>query len=345
MLSLFDSFLMATNRNKRMLKGGRKMTADSKNNYRYVRRLLILFVEKTGFELRIKSIGNNKRLFEQEKRYYEKLYLQFTNFLFDDQGHFDNYVGHNIKMLKTFLKWVNHHKGISLGPFYQNFHVWKEDIQIIALEPEQLQFLISDEIFEARLNALQKRTKDLFVFGCTVGLRVSDLLNLKNENLEWQSDNSVYLKTISQKTHTFTRIKLPAYAVAIVQRNKTRGKMLFRKTDRRNFNKQIKQLAELAGWTYDLPKYRTQRGIPFIQQAPNKCRKQYRFCDLVSTHTMRRTAITTMLNLGVDETTVRKISGHTPGSTEFYKYVKYNQHRLDQQTDAMFEKLTQKAVI
>jgi len=36
---------------------------------------------------------------------------------------------------------------------------------------------------------------------------------------------------------------------------------------------------------------------------------------------MRRTAITTLLLMGVDESSVRRISGHAPGSKEFYRYV------------------------
>ena len=36
---------------------------------------------------------------------------------------------------------------------------------------------------------------------------------------------------------------------------------------------------------------------------------------------MRRTAITTLLLLGVDEISVRRISGHAAGSKEFYRYV------------------------
>ena len=36
---------------------------------------------------------------------------------------------------------------------------------------------------------------------------------------------------------------------------------------------------------------------------------------------MRRTAITTLLLMGVDECSVRRISGHAPGSKEFYRYV------------------------
>jgi site-specific recombinase XerD len=63
---------------------------------------------------------------------------------------------------------------------------------------------------------------------------------------------------------------------------------------------------------------------------------------LVSTHTMRRTAISTLLNLGVDENYVRKISGHSAGSKEFYKYVKYGQKQMDDAVAIAFEKLAEK---
>jgi intergrase/recombinase len=70
--------------------------------------------------------------------------------------------------------------------------------------------------------------------------------------------------------------------------------------------------------------------------------KELRFCDVVSSHTMRRTAITTMLSLGVHEQLVRKISGHTPNSKEFYRYVSWSQTLQDRSTEEMFAKLEQK---
>jgi hypothetical protein len=54
---------------------------------------------------------------------------------------------------------------------------------------------------------------------------------------------------------------------------------------------------------------------------------------------MRRTAITTMLRLGMNEQAVRRISGHAPGSKEFYRYVAYSQTFLDSETDRLFDRL------
>ena len=43
-----------------------------------------------------------------------------------------------------------------------------------------------------------KRFKDVFVFGCTIGLRFLDIFNLTNKNFEKQN-NDWYLKIKSQK--------------------------------------------------------------------------------------------------------------------------------------------------
>jgi hypothetical protein len=42
------------------------------------------------------------------------------------------------------------------------------------------------------------------------------------------------------------------------------------------------------------------------------------------------------------EQLVRKISGHAPGSKEFYRYVAWSQAYQDQQTQQVFEELGKK---
>lgn len=54
---------------------------------------------------------------------------------------------------------------------------------------------------------------------------------------------------------------------------------------------------------------------------------------------MRRTAITSMLRLKMPEHLVKKVSGHSPNSKEFYKYVAISQNKLDEETDKVFSKL------
>lgn len=54
---------------------------------------------------------------------------------------------------------------------------------------------------------------------------------------------------------------------------------------------------------------------------------------------MRRTAITTMLMMGMKEHVVKQISGHSNDSKSFYRYVNLVQSYLDNEMDEVFNKL------
>jgi intergrase/recombinase len=60
---------------------------------------------------------------------------------------------------------------------------------------------------------------------------------------------------------------------------------------------------------------------------------------------MRKTAITTMLCLGMPENLVRKISGHAPGSKDFFRYVQLSQKYMDNETEKIFEILKNKTLL
>lgn len=106
-----------------------------------------------------------------------------------------------------------------------------------------------------------------------------------------------------------------------------------------NFNKYSRELIEKAGWTYWVDKTRTKRGVSKIIKKLNT-KNRFRFCDLITSHTMRRTAITTYLALGMPEQLVRRISGHSQGSKEFFRYVRYSDEILDQEISRIHLKFT-----
>ena len=134
---------------------------------------------------------------------------------------------------------------------------------------------------------------------------------LTNKNFE-KIDGEWYLKLKSKKTKTFSFIKLSAYAVIIFQRYTTLNNkaLLFGTTSLFNFNKSLKQIGELAGFTSPIEVSREKQGK--TQKLTKKTdTSKNRFCDKMSSHMMRRTAITTLLILGMPEHLVRKISGHS----------------------------------
>lgn len=295
--------------------------------------------------LRIKVTGSqNKRIFITERNYWKKFYHQFTQFLYQQKNCYNNYVGTVIKTIRIFFNFLNRDIGIDTGSFYKSFYVCREELPIVTLMLEQLQYLINNPLFETQLSKPLQKAKDIFVFGSTVALRVSDLSAIKFIDVE-RVGACWYLPVKTIKTGTSVRIKLPGYAVEIIEkfRSSAKGrKSIFPPVPRTRFNNQLKTIAELAGWVNDMGRLRTKRGIQ--AKSKGKAKKElYRFCDLVSSHTMRCTAITTMLMLGMKEHVVRKISGHADNSKSFYRYVNLVQSYLDNEMDEVFGKLVEVA--
>ncbi len=261
--------------------------------------------------------------------------MKYTAFLLK-KGYTDNYIGFHFKNIKVFFAYLEQDGFPGISQVSKSFYIRKEEIPVLVLLPEQLSFLINNTEFEQTLTPKLKRTKDFFVFGCTVALRFSDLLRLKKSNLV-KTNSSCYLRVVSQKTETETQIKLPAYALKILEQNKSSNNFILPRISMVNLNKSIKELIEAAGWTHQLPKIRSKNGKKIEIKSKNN--KPSRFCDQMSSHVMRRTAITTMLILGVPEQVVRKISGHAASSKEFYRYVNFSKAFQDQETDMMFERL------
>jgi integrase len=335
-LSLYEKFIDDNKKGKRLQPNGKKLTEGTIANYTNTFLLLKDFSAQKKFKLKISSIKRlSARETETEKNYWKKFYKKFSDYLYNEVDCYDNYAGQCFKNIKVFFSYLNKEMAILTGSFHKLFYIRKEQVQIFPLMPEELNFLIYNKQFEDRLPKKMREVKDVFVFGCTVALRVSDLINLQKANLR-VTNNHHYLCVRSIKTSTDTLIKLPAYAIEIILKYKKIKKKLLPHFNASNLNQYIKFLLEQAGMTNEVLITRERRGVAVKQFNHGK---PFRFCDVSSTHTMRRTAITTMLSLGMPEQLVRKISGHSPNGKEFYRYVLWAQTYQDKESEKMFEKL------
>ncbi|RTY85984.1 tyrosine-type recombinase/integrase [Flavobacterium sp. GT3R68] len=338
-IPLFKQFIKETETGKRLKKNGEKIKPGSIQNYYYVLNNLIQFSSDTKFELRICDASKlNTRELQSEKTYWKKFYQKFTEFLYKKGCH-DNYVGANIKVIRVFFNYLKNDKDLFTGDFQRLFYVRKEEIEIFVLSPEQLKFLIHDKEFEQTLLPSHQRVKDIFVFGCTTGLRYSDIFLLTNKNFE-QMDGEWYLKLKSLKTKTFSYIKLSPYAVTIYQKFQPQNSKatVFGQISLFNFNKSLKHIGEQAGFTASVEVSREKQGKTHQLTKKTDSTKN-RFCDKMSSHMMRRTAITTLLILGMPEHLVRKISGHSHASSSFNRYVHYAQSYMDKEIEKVHSKL------
>jgi integrase len=340
---LYQKFIRDSKSGRRLQPGGKKITAGTIDNYTNTLRVLQVFCERKQFALRLRCVYKlNRREMVVEKNYWKRFYKQFTDYLYNECGYYDNYAGHIIKNIRSFFNYLNKDLLFGAGDFHKQFYVRKEEIPIYPLTPEELNFLIYNEAFEQSLTPRMREVKDFFVFGCTVALRLSDLLKLALAHVRY-AGTAAYLLVRSQKTATDTQVRLPPYAISIIDTYKRNRKKLLPSFNKTNINKYIKLLLEQAGFVHPVQKTREKRGLAVeLKKQTNEKKEFFRFCDVATTHTMRRTAITTMLSLGMPEQVVRKISGHAPGSKEFYRYVSWAQSYQDMETEKMFEQLAGK---
>lgn len=340
----FGQFINAAAGGRRLTASGRRISKGTLMNYHFVQKLLLEYEEKKGLTLRILLLHKaSLRTLVKEKSYWARFFHRFSDFLYRDKGYYDQYASNIFKIIKTFFNYLQSEKGYVIGHYHKMFRIPLRQSAPVVLQPWQLQFLISNVAFNAALNPCQRRARDIFVFGCTVALRFSDLMNLRRPNLvKTETETSLILFT--QKTGAEIRVPLPGYVLEIITRNKRKsGKYLLPRLSSTNMNLQIKKLIQLAGWVHRLPKYISCRGK--MLELKSKTGNTWPFYQHMTTHTMRRTAITSLLMLGVPENIVRKVSGHAPGSKEFYKYVSIAQEYLSQEVKNAHKKLMEGPVI
>ena len=316
----FEKFIAALATGRRLTPAGKRLSKGTITNYKFTLKLLVEFEHLQQIKLRLSVLTKaSVKVLQTEKKYWMKFYYQFSNFLYKNKGYYDNYVAGNFKNIKAFFNYLLIEKALPVGQYHKLFRTPQQQFSPVVISPEQLNFLITNNDFIETLSPTLKRIRDIFIVGCTVGLRVSDLMKLKKTNII-KTDKETLLIIHAQKTGTEVKIPLPFYVLEIFEKyRKLNSKYILPRLANSNINIQVKLLAEKANWTHSLPKYMSVRGR--IVELVNFKRKSYRFCDHITSHTMRRTAITTLLILGVPELVVRKISGHSIGSKEFYKYI------------------------
>jgi hypothetical protein len=135
--TLYEAFIRNSQSGKRLQPNGKRIMTSTLGNYRNTLRLLRAFSLAKQYPLRLRSFHTmNSREVERERNYWKKFYRRFTEFLYEDCGHYDNYVGHCIKNIKVFFNYLNKETSLFCGHFHKSFYVRKEEISIFPLMPE-----------------------------------------------------------------------------------------------------------------------------------------------------------------------------------------------------------------
>lgn len=338
--SLYARLIKDTTKGVRVKSDGSKIRVSTLDNYVRTQKVLADFLTDTGFEFKLYLTTNlTPKEKEQAKKYYKKFFKEFTDYMYAHKDFYDNYVGFIIKGIRIFFNYLNTELNIQVGDYHKKFHIPTEEVPIIVLTPEQLNYLIYDKELNTALPEHLIKVRDIFIFGCTVALRFSDLMKLSQDNIQFYN-NTYYLKVTSVKTNTNTTIKLPEYAIAVLKKYHKKQKTLLPLHSNAWLNKCLKELTKYIKLNEPQIKYRTKRGVQCVVYKNKAKKEHYTLSDHITTHTMRRTAITTMLRLGMPDQVVRKISGHAANSKEFYRYVEFAQNYIDEHTDMVFDKIS-----
>jgi site-specific recombinase XerD len=316
----FESFIAKSKSGERKTKKGRKVKGKTIAKYEYALSILKSFQDKKSYSLRWERINDT-------------FYHSFTEYMWVDLEFYDNSVGTVINPLKTFLNWCVDEKIIKDKIYNNSWITWKEDIDILVLYPDELKIL-----FNADIPQEHKATAHLFLAGCMTCLRVSNLNELdKDKHIVGDQ-----LKIVTAKTYKSIMLDISPMLKDIFSQYEN----LLPKRSVFYFNKKLKSLAkwlkeEIAkgdkknfvgnAWDSKFIRTRYKRGEG-IQISCN-------IEDMISSHTMRRTGITNLLMMGLSETEVKGISGHSFSGESFAKYVKIAEQFLSKKSNDAWAKI------
>jgi hypothetical protein len=146
--------------------------------------------------------------------------------------------------------------------------------------------------------------RNKFILGAYTALRVSDFNHLKNVHVDGN-----YFRISTQKTGAV--VVIPIHP--IIRKMIDGGFDIATPITDQKINKHIKEVAKMAGITQVV------EGTKIVEH--KAVVGFYPKCDIITTHTARRSAATNMFKAGIPSISIMKITGHTTEKA-FMKYIK-----------------------
>ncbi len=271
--------------------------------------------DEANSETTIKRYSYNKKLLIEYQSYTKKslhfnsinpqFYNSFINYCVTIKKHSANTLSRNIGLFKTFMFWA-FNNNYTYNADFKNFkNVKKEITNEIALTLNQVK-----EVFEydfSQNNRLE-RVRDLFVFGCSTGMRFSNYSKIK------RSDIYAGLINVRDKKNTDKSLSIPLndFSLNILEKYDYKLPII----SNQNFNDYIKEVFEEIGYTEEtkktakLGKNIVETVIPLFQR--------------ISSHTARRSFITIMKNKKIPDKVIMGYTGHKSLEV-FNKYYRPNE--------------------
>lgn len=231
--------------------------------------------------------------------------MTFSDLTFEFVSSFEYFLqskGYHTNTIAKHMKHLKRHINVAINKEYmdiQKYAFRKYKIKTVEnghthLAPEELEKMETLQL-TGRYIKYQK-TLDAFLFCCYAGMRYSDFVNMKPENIvEMHQETWLIYKSIK----TGTEVRLPLYllfngkGIQILNKYQANLQDFFHLRDNSNVNKELIIITRLAGLS-----------------------------KKVSFHTARHTNATLLIYNGVNITTVQKLLGHkSVKTTQIYTNV------------------------
>ena len=230
---------------------------------------------------------------------------EYQSFLIKE-GYCNNTIINHINYFKQILKWADEKGYLKNGRSVLNHKTPK----LKMASPKAVNFLKWDEfmkLYNYEFDELEKHlelTRDRFCFSFLTSLRHSDLEILKKAHFD-DFDNPTSFSFVSKKTNDSLTIYLHRYAKELYQKYKdvpTKNGLLFPPKSNQKMNNNLKIIAERLGFT---------RLISRMQYSgKDRIEDTQRLCDVIATHSARRTFVVHALEQGWSPQLVMTYTGH-----------------------------------
>ena len=295
----------------------------------YINNVKDLLKKIKGFE-----VANKKRLrLDDVTMLFQRLFIKYLR----DLGLKPNTIATRLSAIRTIMQ-VAYLEKKTTNLDHQNpqFVPCREEVDEIFLNPDQIDQMMkldlsSKEVlqgyvkkykldegrekplpqFEWKFMKFIKETRDVFIVGCLTGQRHSDYSRINSDMIVTLNDKQ-FIKLRQKKTKKEVYIPLDNRVKEIL--DKYNGKLPYICIC--TFRNHLHLLGEFLGWT-EVAKFATYENID-----------QLRVCDMLTTHTARRSFATNAYAAGISIASIIAVTGHA-SERSFRTYM-----RLDVQEKA-----------
>lgn len=258
---------------------GNSISKSTQKRYQYNKKLLLEFQNDSKIKL---SLG----------KFDEKVYNKFLKYCIEEKDHSANTVHRNIGLLKTFFYWTLHKKYTYNNSFIHFKKPSKFKTDEIALNMSQIEAIYE---YDFSNNKRLEKVRDLFVFGCTTGMRFGNYSSITKNDIQ---DNFIRVIDFKSKSKKLS-IPLNKISKAILEKYD----YCLPKISNQKMNLYIKEVFKILEFNDEIKKT--------MKYGDELVEKETEFWKRISSHTARRSFITIMKNNKVPDKVIMSYTGHT----------------------------------